>query len=452
VLDHDESTYLEISRQLLLGKVLYVDMIDIKPPGIFLILAGFQAVFGHSIFVMRLLVSLWIGLTAFMVFLAGRRLIKDTRASIAGAVIYIFFLSTWSFYGVSITPEIFFNLFTISALYILLRFQSVWKYFLAGMVAGLGFMVKYFVLLDFGVILLFFLLLQYFSASGRMSVKNIVLGTVLAVAGFSLPFGLCNLYFYRSDHWDAFVNIIYLAPSRYPSPINTAKMSKFLLDLQLRFLPFFFFFYFVMFNRKFRFDGLQPLKLFLAAWSVVALIAVVISGNHYGHYTIQLMLPVSLAAGLYFHSGRVLPKSLKWMVTFKTGILLLTFMVALISAMKLEYVFRRDIPREVAAYLKPRLGENDVLYTSNYHHILYYLLKKDSPTPYVHRSILLDNRHIKALDINKEEEFRKIIAQEPAYIVTQKEYPEGMMKDYLEENFQLEKDFGGTIRLYHRVK
>jgi hypothetical protein len=45
VIDHDESTYLEIARMLLSGKILYVDMVDIKPPGIFLILAGLQAVF-----------------------------------------------------------------------------------------------------------------------------------------------------------------------------------------------------------------------------------------------------------------------------------------------------------------------------------------------------------------------------------------------------------------------
>ena len=36
-------------------------MIDIKPPGIFFILAGFQAIIGYSVFVIRILVALWIG-------------------------------------------------------------------------------------------------------------------------------------------------------------------------------------------------------------------------------------------------------------------------------------------------------------------------------------------------------------------------------------------------------
>jgi hypothetical protein len=45
VIDHDESTYLEMARMILAGKILYVDMIDIKPPGIFLILADLLFVY-----------------------------------------------------------------------------------------------------------------------------------------------------------------------------------------------------------------------------------------------------------------------------------------------------------------------------------------------------------------------------------------------------------------------
>ena len=138
VIDHDESTYLEIARMILAGKTLYVDMIDIKPPGIFLILAGFQAVFGYSLFVIRLLVAIWIAITAFMIYKTGRLLVKDERASLAAGIIYIFLISTWSFYGISITPEIFFNLFTVSALYVLLKKQSMLNYMLAGLVSRAG--------------------------------------------------------------------------------------------------------------------------------------------------------------------------------------------------------------------------------------------------------------------------------------------------------------------------
>ena len=131
-------------------------MIDIKPPGIFLILAGFQAVFGYSIFVLRLLATLWISVTAFMIYKTANLAVKDKRASLASGIIYIFLISTWSYYGLSITPEIFFNLFTISALYLLLKKQSPLNYMLAGLLTGMGFMVKYLVLFDFTAFMFFF--------------------------------------------------------------------------------------------------------------------------------------------------------------------------------------------------------------------------------------------------------------------------------------------------------
>jgi 4-amino-4-deoxy-L-arabinose transferase-like glycosyltransferase len=451
VIDHDESTYLEMARQLLAGKVLYEDMIDIKPPGIFLILAGFQAVFGYSVFVIRLLVALWIGLTAFMIYKCGRHLFNDHNASLASGIIYVFFISTWSFYGISITPEIFFNLFTVLTLYVLLKNDSAWNYLLAGLITGMGFVVKYFVVVDFAVLILFFLFLYKKETKGSRPPGKIILSMLLAGFGLVLPFGLTNLYYYTTGHFDAFVNIIYLAPQRYPSPINPVKMPKFLLDFQLRFFPIICFFYYTLFTKSLKIEGIRFTKMLLLSWSLSSLFAVVISGNHYGHYTIQLMLPVSLMAGLFFHPDLALSRYLNWITTRQIGIPVLVALILLISAMKLEYVIRHDVPREVANYLKPRMKESDVLYTGNYHHILYYLLKKDSPTPYIHRTLLIDEGHIKTLDIDTTAEFQKIIDQRPLFIMTQKEYPSGMMKDYIVNNYVLEKDFGNRILLWRRA-
>jgi hypothetical protein len=180
----------------------------------------------------------------------------------------------------------------------------------------------------------------------------------------------------------------------------------------------------------------------------MALIAVLVAGKSFGHYTIQLMLPVSLMAGAFFHSGRVLPAFLQWPFRKKTGQIIMVILIIMVSAIKLEYVFRKDIPREVANYLEPRLKADDVIYTGNYQQIIYYLLKKDSPTKYIHRSLLLERRHIKALDINADEEFRHIIAKRPLYIITEKEYPAGMMKDYIMNNYHIEKDFSEGVLLY----
>jgi len=447
VIDHDESTYLEIARMILAGKTLYVDMIDIKPPGIFLILAGFQAVFGYSLFVMRLLVAVWIGLTAFMIYLTGKLIIHNNRASLTAGIIYIFMISTWSFYGISITPEIFFNLFTIAALYILLKKQSFLNYFLAGLLAGMGFIVKYLVIFDFAAFIIFFFILNLRKKETSNTLWMMV-AVVFSGIGFLLPFSLMNLWYYLNGHFDALYNIVYLSPSRYPSAFNPWKMLKFVLDFHLRFLPVIFFFYFALIDKKFTGQEISVTKKLCIIWSVMALAAVLIAGKTFGHYMIQLMLPVSFVAGVFFHSERHLPAYLSRPFKKKTGWLVLAVLILLVSMMKLEYLVRKDIPREIAIYLEPRLKPDDVIYTGNYHHIIYYLLKKDSPTKYIHRSLLLGENHIKALDINADEEFRHIISHQPVYIITENEYPAGMMKDFIMNNYHVDKDFTNGVLLY----
>lgn len=436
---------------MLSGKTLYVDMVDIKPPGIFLILAGFQLVFGYSVFVIRLLVSLWIGATAFLIYKTGKLLINDQKASFASGLIYLFLISTWSFYGLSITPEIFFNLFTISALYLLLKKQSPLNLFLAGLLAGMGFIVKYLVIFDFAAFLVFLLLMDY-RRKDKPVFPRLIVSSAIAGLGFILPFALTNLYYYLNGHFDALYNIVYLAPGRYPSAFDPWKMLKFVLDLHIRFLPVFIFFYYVLIDKKFSVQEITGLKRLGLLWSLMALIAVMLAGKTFGHYTIQLMLPLSLVAGAFFHSERRLPVSWRRPFSGKKGWIIMIVLILSISLMKLEYVFRKDIPREIVAYLKPKLKTEDVIYTGNYHHILYYLLEKNSPTRYVHRSLLLKEVHIKALDINVDEEFGKIMAQRPVYIITEKDYPDGMMKDFIFKNYNVEKEFGDRVLVYRLVE
>jgi 4-amino-4-deoxy-L-arabinose transferase-like glycosyltransferase len=447
VIDHDESTYLEIARMILSGKTLYVDMVDIKPPGIFLILAGFQAVFGYSLFVIRLLVSVWVAITAFIIYKTGRLVVKDARAALAAGIIYIFLISTWSFYGISITPEIFFNLFTISALYVLLKKQNLLSYLLAGLLAGFGFIIKYLVIFDFAAFIVFFLILNL-RKNGSENRIRMILYIIPAGIAFFLPFILMNLWYYLNGHFDDLYNIVYLAPSRYPSAFDAWKMLKFVIDFHLRFLPVFFFFYYALIDKKFTGTGISFVKKLCVLWSLLAMAAVLIAGKTFGHYMIQLMLPVSLMAGVFFHSQRILPSSFSWLFKRTAGRIIIIILILLVSMMKLEYILRNDIPREIANFLEPRLKPGDVIYTGNYHHILYYLLKKDSPTKYIHRSLLVNENHIKALDINVDEEFRHIIAQKPIYIITEKEYPPGMMKDFIMDNYHVERDFGDGILVY----
>ena len=445
VIDHDESTYLEIARMILEGKVLYVDMVDIKPPGIFYILAFFQAVFGYSIFVLRVISSAWIGVTAFILYLTARMLIKDNRVSIASGLIYLVFISTWSFYGISLTPEIFFNLFSILALYVLLKQQGAWNYLLAGLIAGMGFIVKYLVLFDYVAFLIFMLILSY--RNGQLNYRKAVYRNFLAGIGFLLPFGMLNLAYFLNGHFAEFYNIVYLAPGRYPNPFDPLKMLKFLLEFNLLFLPVFLLFYYV-FAVKDPSKEVSILKLLGTLWTLMAVIAVVLAGKTFGHYTIQLMLPVSLIAGAFFKNDRQYPRFLEPLKNRLTGWLILGMVLLGISLLKTEYVIKKDTPVEIASYLRPKLGNNDQIFAGNYHHILYYLLRKDSPTKYIHRTLLLSEKHIRALDIKTDDEFLHLQQIRPEFIIVQREYPVSSFNRFIMDNYTLDTIFGKDIKVF----
>lgn len=372
---------------------------------------------------------------------------RDERAAVASGIIYIIFISTWSFYGISITPEIFFNLFTISSLYILLRNKNTVRYFWAGLLAGLGFMVKYLVLFDFAAFFLFFTYCEMRNVKSAM--RNVILPLLLAASGFLLPFGITNLWYYLNGHFDVFYNITYLAPSRYPAALDPWKMLKFLLDFHLRFLPLLIFYYYALFQKGIKDSAISMTRKLGIVWSVMALVAVLLAGKTFGHYMIQLMLPVSLVAGVFF-SKREATSGVERFLHSKPARVAFMVLILGISAMKMEYVIKDDVPKEIAAYLEPKLEPEDVIYTGNYHHIIYYLLKKDSPTKYVHRSLLTAEHHIHALDIDAEQEFEQIMAQRPVYIIVKKEYPVKAMQDFIREDYVLEKEFAGEVFLFRR--
>jgi hypothetical protein len=159
------------------------------------------------------------------------------------------------------------------------------------------------------------------------------------------------------------------------------------------------------------------------------------------------MLPVSLLSGMFFAHFEM-PSQFQRFFVSKAALVAGLVIVIGITSMKLEYVFKKDIPQDIATYLEPRLKPGDVIYTGNYHHIIYYLLKKDSPTKYVHRSLLTAEHHIRALDIDAEAEFDNIMAQKPVYIIVQKEYPVKKMNDFIKLNYKIEKEFSGDVFLY----
>ena len=452
VIDHDESTYLVIADAVMHGKVYWKDVIDTKPIGIFILLGSFQALFGKSIFIIRLLTAIWIAVTAWMLYCVHRRLLPPSAPDVynsgpvASGILYLLMTSMFTFFGVSPNTELFFNLFTITAFWIVIRYQSIPWYFLAGLLLGMGFMIKYVVLFDAIALGLFFIWRQVMAKKNWMQwlTRCVMMGI-----GFLLPVALTWWYYKEMGMEDTFRFFTFELSGRYfhHPPFN--EYLVFLSDCFFRYFPITF--WFIYCASKWRVSG-PSLPVLSGLWFALALTIVLVPGKFFGHYFIQVMAPMSLLAGSFFDHRREIHKSIAWLrkpVVVHT--LLIVLLILNISFQKKDFMDKRDYPREVAAYLNERLKPEDQLYTANYHHILYLLTGKDSPTPYVHRSLLWDKENIKAIGIDQAVELGKILDQKPRFIVMAKPVAaDNLLTLTLASSYQVVKTFDEKATVYER--
>ncbi|SHF03629.1 Dolichyl-phosphate-mannose-protein mannosyltransferase [Mariniphaga anaerophila] len=446
VLDHDESTYLIIGREILQGKELYTDVTDTKPAGIFLFYAALEFLVGGSIFLKRFAFALVVGITAYLLTKVSQLLFKNWNAAFAAGLIYIFYTSIWVYHGLSPNTELLFNLTTISTLLLFLQPKlKTWVF--GGLIMGIGFIIKYLVLFDLIAFMAFFFVFDIVRNSQIVKRPGFWGRYVGAGLAFLLPFGLLNLFFWLKNPAHDFFYVTYELPGNYGSNPSMVRCGTMLADFIGKFLPISFFLFYVLFKRSNILKKEQ--KWFFVTWVICILIAIYLPGKEFSHYTIQLMLPLSLIAGLFFHSEFKIDRYTSAVFTGRTGwaLLFLAVVVIQIVGFKSE-LMEPDYPREVAAAIKQELDPGEDIYVGNYEQIIYYLLDEDSPTKYIHPNLIFTKTH-KAFEINVDKELARIMSTEPDFVTLEKDNPKVIK--LMKSKYRLVKKFKkGRISLYCR--
>lgn len=446
VINHDESTYIVIADAILNGHTYFVDYIDTKPIGIFLLFAGLEWIFGSSIPVLRLITAVWLGLTAFFLYKIHQVLGHHARAGIASGIIYISLSSVFTYYGISPNCEIYFNLFTILSLWLILRSRGGWEYFLAGLLLGSGFLIKYVVVFD-GLAFGLFLLVGQFRT--ERSLAAFVRRSALLSAGFLIPFLIVYLYYIQIGAAQTFIFHTFTVAARYPETQTVLDAAVFLLDFLLRFLPVTLLFLLALLYRH---TNRQAYRLGLL-WCLCTLIAVLLPGNTFGHYFVQFMLPFSFVAALIFGTPRVkLPPWVRWIFNPKVAYpVMIALLLVNLYFQKKDYYDQLDYPRIVAQYLAGRLEPQDRIYTGNYAQIIYHLLDRHSPIRYVHPSLFWERKHLDALEIPVAEELQKLKNDPPRFILVQERLDDNRLDNFLEKNYRMVKTFReNKIKIFER--
>ncbi|MGB3078083.1 MAG: hypothetical protein WBB31_03325 [Saprospiraceae bacterium] len=452
VINHDESTYILIADALRRGQVYLKDVMDTKPIGIFLLFAFFQILFGKAIIVIRVITAVWVAFTGFMLYQTHRQFVQSSTltgynsAPVASGIIYIFIASIYSTYGLSPNTELFFNLFTITGLYLILRYKSVVIFFLAGLVLGAGFMIKYVVLFDALAIGLFYLWLQV--RSGK-SWHFWLLRCSLLALGFMIPFGVVWFWYRQLDLGETFWFYSFELSGRYVLKPIWYEYINFVFNCFLSFLPVVIWFFYCIWNWR---NTETDLPVLSSLWAMFIMFIILWPGRFFSHYFVQFMVPLSLLGGSFFDPRRIPGRAFAWMRKPVVGYPLLGLLIiANVAAQKIIFYDRKDYPGEVAAYLNTRLQPGEIIYTGDYEQIIYHLTGTSSPTPYIHSSLIWLAANNNTLKINQAEEFEKILNKNPRFILIN--YP--LMENNplyikLQKSYTVAKTFDKEVIVYER--
>ena len=220
-LGRDQATYCVIGQGLLHGQLLYRDLWDNKPPGIFYIYALIVKIFGPVMWSVGVVDILWLLAISCCIFYFARRYLGAAGAVLS--VIFYAFRHCQQGYVLAGQPEGFLMLGIFIAWFLLLRGGrgSVIWHLAAGLVLGAAFWLKYNAVAFFPLIALVpfldFRALDQGSIRLRLEIswKDWTLRMAAAGAGFLLTVVAVLAYFWRSGAWPAMKEVQFEVLPRY---------------------------------------------------------------------------------------------------------------------------------------------------------------------------------------------------------------------------------------------
>ena len=240
--------------------------------------------------------------------------------------------------------------------------------------------------------------LLYQGWMSKSLIKAIVQRCVPLTVGFFIPLALTLLYFETNGLLEQFLYFTFEMPGRYSRSVQWWEPILFMLDFLGRFFPFTILAVFA-FSEPLDRDRLW--QRFCLFWFAIVTVIILLQGHTYEHYQIQLMPAlVCLFATWWDPERQSLTRLRSWLARHgQTALIVLV--TGLTAGLAYYYLLVHPDPnRAIAAQLRQEIGEDETLYTADTDHIMYHLLDKRSPSPYVHWTVSFADHHIEAYSIN----------------------------------------------------
>lgn len=396
MIDPDEWSYIISAREWLSGKLLYADIIDIKPPGIFIIFSAFIALFGKWWVAYRLVTSLLLGFSAWACGKIALHIWKRPGVEWSAALL---FLSAFIYpMAMAMNTELYYVPLVILAVYGLVKGGN-WN-ILAGACMGFAILVKY--TLPAEMLLLAFFLLKGFK---KDTLSEAIVPVLMFTSGFAVIIGGCFIWLFYSGSLDFFIQMMKQLPSSYAQ----AGSMKARLDLFALFHFRFFWLaisayagWWIMMKHQ------HPISIYFVLLWLFVWISVTASGRLHDHYWLQLAPFYALVAAGSFPEVHV--RKLR-------GFLVL-LLIALPNFWLLnKYNQQKQELREKAGKIASYMKDDMVVWCAGMPSVYYHLLQSPCPTPYVHGSLLTDPSHIQSFQINVPTEWQNAMNRSDAILL-----------------------------------
>ncbi len=403
----DEQYYLLVGDRLLHGARLYIDLWDRKPPGLFLLFAGFRLLPGDGFLAYQLVGTACTAATGWLIWFAARRMGLGFPAGLAAGGAYILWLPLLS--GGSGQSPVFYNLAMTAAAVLTLELprraaeRAVGAIVLSGLaaclLAGIAIQIKYTPLVEgafFGLAHLWYLW------RARAAIGVVLIAVLGWMAMGLLPTVAVVAWFWASAPatFDAFwfANFTSITLRRgYPA----AKIVGRLAGIGGQLLPLIACAVYAGIKGP-RHEGLVLTRI----WLGFALVAFAMIGAFFDHYALPLVAPLALAAAPAF--------AMRWravVAVFVIGAGLFVFHAATNDPSEGDGI--RRMARVMAA-----VDGDQCPYVFAGDSSLYHLSGGCIPTPYAFPSSLAYEAERGAIGIDEAAEVARILARRPPAIVT----------------------------------
>lgn len=435
----DEALYLTIARGLLHGQLPYVDLIDNKPPGIYLLFALAQVVLGQNVLAMRLLACLFNALSCLLLLRIGRTMRSEAVGAIA-ALLYLFF--SLGNYGLEANTELFYTPFVLAGFLALVyrpladgSAPTPASCFWGGLSLGCALEIKYVVVFD---TLAVALLLWAQTRRHAPGLPALARRAGPFCAGFLLPFALFLGFYAAVGHRSEFLdynlraNLTHRTDTAFAPLYLMGRLKDQVRENLLLWVGTVCAGGLALARRAgtdaHERSGLRATLL----WFACAILGVSFTKTFYRHYFAQLLPAQCLLTAL------VIGVATRELRAFERGLALVLVLVVpltdvayrpLADGAKLAYfhVLKRqptwhDTPAEIAAYLRPRVPAGRTIYVADYKAIINYLVPAAPlPSRYMLPEFLNDPHFAKVARVDALAELDAIMEKRPLFVVRRRE-------------------------------